>query len=99
MSGGAGHHVLAQAGVGPGVAVDLGLDSGELAVPGDPCPQADGGGVALGVDDQRFLAGEDQLHRAASGLGQERRVDLHRDVLFAAEGPAHLGGLHPHFVL
>ena len=99
MSGGAGHHVLAQTGVGSGVAVDLGLDGSEPAIPGGPRLQADGGGVALRVDDQRFLTGEHQLHRAAGGLGQEGHVDLNGDVLFAAKGPAHLSGLHPHLLL
>ena len=95
----AGHHMLAQAGVGPGIAVDLGLDCGERAIAGGSCLQTNGGGVALGVDDQRFLTGEDQLDRAAGGLGQERRVDLDGDVLLAAKSPTYLSGFHPHSLL
>ena len=56
-------------------------------------------GVALGVGQDRFLAGVDQPHRPPRGLDEQRQEDLDGDVFLAAEPAADDRALHADLVL
>ena len=64
VGGGAGHDFIAQAGIGAAVAVEFGFDRRQLAVARRAGLDADDGRVALGVEQQRFLARVEHLDRA-----------------------------------
>ena len=88
MGGGAGHHFFTQRGVRAGIAVQFGFHRGQAAVPFGAHLDPDLGGMALGMDDQAFVAVEEQLDRAAGDPGQQRGVDLPGDIFFAAKAAA-----------
>ena len=54
--------------------------------------------VPVDVADERLLAVVDHLHRAARAQREHRRVDLHREVLAAAERAADAGEVDPHLL-
>ena len=51
--------------------------------------------MAVHVADERFLAVVDHLHGAVRVQCEQRAVDLHREVLTAAERPTHAGEVDP----
>ena len=73
VRGGARHHLLAQAGIGAAVAVQLGFDGRERAVAARAGLDADQRGVALGVEAQALLARVEHLDRAAGDRSRPAR--------------------------
>ena len=54
--------------------------------------------MAVDVPDERLLAVVDDLHRPARVEREQRGVDLHREVLAAAERAADAGEVDPHLL-
>ena len=83
----------AQARVGARVEVDLAVHAGEVA--GLVAAQGEGAAhvVALGVEGEGLLAGEEALDGHVELIGRERREVLDRDVFLAAEAAADEHGL------
>ena len=54
--------------------------------------------MAVDVAGERLLAVVDDLHRPARVEGEHRAVDLHREVLAAAERAADAGEVDPHLL-
>ena len=94
VAGRALEHLAADRGVGARVADEARHDRGQpsLGVAAHRVVEPDG--VALRVDPHGLLAGEDQLHRPAGDVREQRRLRLDRHVLLAAEGPAAGHQLH-----
>jgi len=92
---GAQHHVVAQAGIRPCVAVNQRLVCQQGAILAGSSLETDDRGVALGMHQQRLPAAEHHLDRAAGGLCQQRDVDLNRNVLFASECASNKAVDHP----
>ncbi len=88
VAGGAFEDLGAHRGVGAGVADHPRLDRGEAALGVAAGAVAHGDGVALGVDPQALLAGQDDLDGPLKEPGGEGGVALDREILLAAEGAA-----------
>ena len=86
----------AQARIGARVEVDLAVHAGEVA--GLVAAQGEGAAhvVALGVEGEGLLAGEEALDGHVELIGRERREVLYRDVLLAAKAAADEHGLDDH---
>ena len=78
-------------GVGPSVEQDPHLDVDDPALPRRGVPRPDLRRVAMDVTGERLLAVVDDLDGAARVQCEQRRVDLHRNVLSSAEGAADAG--------
>ena len=96
MGRGAGHHLLAQAGVGPAVAVKFRLHRDQRAVAQCARLDADNRAVTFGVENQALLPAVQNLHRTARHLRGQRRVDLSGNILLAAEAAPHQRADHAH---
>ena len=83
-------------GVGAAVEQDPHLDGDEPAVARRRVPRPDPRRVAVDVAGERLLAVVDDLHRAVRVQREQRGVDLHRDVLAAAERAADAGEVDAH---
>ncbi len=75
-------------GVGPGVADHASLDRRQPTLGVAPGPVLQPDGMALGVHEQRLLAGQGALHGPTQQPGGQGGVRLVAHVLLAAEGPA-----------
>ena len=73
-------------------------DGDEPAVARRAVLRPDPRGMAVDVADERLLAVVDDLHRPVRAQSEQRGVDLHREVLAAAEGAADAGEVDPHLV-
>ena len=62
------------------------------------CSRPDPRGVPVDVAGERLLAVVDHLHRPVRVEREHGGVDLHREVLAAAEGAAHAGEVDPHLL-
>src|SRR5215207_9334244 len=71
-------------------------DVDEPAVGGRAVLVAHRAGMAVDVADERLLAAVDHLHRPARAQREHAGVDLHRDVLAAAERATDAAEHEPH---
>ena len=85
--------------VRPAVEQDPHAHADEPAVPGRAMLRVDPRGVAMDVPREGLLPAVDHLHGAAGVQREHRRVDLHRQVLAAAEGAADAGQVQAHPLL
>lgn len=86
-------------GIRSAVQHDPALEVRELAVLGGPVLVPELGGVAVDMPEEGLEAVVDDLYGLAGAQREEARVDLHRQVLTAAEGTADTGERHPDLVL
>ncbi len=99
MGSSAGHDVIAQRGIGSRVTQDVSLHSYQATTVGDASLEPDDRSVSLGVGNEGFLASVGQLDGPASGLSQQRGMDLPGDVLLATKSATDGHVDHSHFLL
>jgi hypothetical protein len=85
MRGCPGHHLLSKRGIRPGIAIQLCFYRRQRAVAFRAHLYLDLGGMPLGVGDQAFVAIIQQLDRASGHVGEQGRMDLPGNILFAAK--------------
>ncbi len=93
--GGVPHDRLGGGGVRAAVEQDLGGDEDQGPVPPCAVRVAHDRGVAMYVPEEGFLPVVRHLHRPSGTQREHRRVDLHGQVLAAAERAADAGQRHP----
>ena len=96
VGGGAGENFGGEAGVGPGVANQLRVNSRQRAISFGPSFHSNDRGMSLGMNQHRFSPVIEYLDRLTRILGQQSSVDLPHDVLFATKAAADEGADHPH---
>ena len=96
--GGVRDHGRRAGGVGAAVEQDPDVRADEPPVPRRPMLRPDPGRVAVDVARERLLPVVDHLHGPVGVEREQRRVDLHREVLAAAERAAHARQMDPHLL-